>query len=142
MQQIGAKRAWLAPPRQPLLHLSNEELDNNMTYMPPAILPVTITNGTSLSTAAQIGVAQLVGIELPTMTSAALSFQASSDGVTWRELFNSDGTTATSVAASTGDRFVQAPAALAGVPWVKVRSGTSGSPVNQGADRTINVIAK
>jgi hypothetical protein len=106
------------------------------------IQQVTIANGTSLSGAAAIGSGTVVGLDLPVFTSAGLSFQASADGTTWREVFNSDGTTATSVGASTGDRLVAAPAALAGAAWLKVRSGTSGAPVNQGADRTISLVVK
>jgi hypothetical protein len=106
------------------------------------ILQATIANGTSLSGGVEIGAGTLVGLDLPVLTSAALSLQASADGVTWREGFNADGTTATSVGVSTGDRFVAAPAALAGVAWLKVRSGTSGAPVNQGADRVISLIVQ
>lgn len=106
------------------------------------ILQVTIVNGASLSGGVEIGAGSLVGLDLPVLTSAGLSFQASADGVTWREVFNADGTTATSIGASTGDRFVAAPAALVGAAWLKVRSGTSGAPVNQGADRVISVVVK
>lgn len=103
------------------------------------ILSVTIANGTSLSGAVQIGPARVVGIQLPTLTSAALTFQGSADGVTYVNLFDAANAEVT-VTASVGDRINLAPAALSGVNYLKVRSGTSGAPVNQGADRVISLI--
>ena len=105
------------------------------------ILKVTIANGTSLSGPAAIGRGTLMAVILPTFTSASLSFQVSEDGVTYREAFDS-ANAAVAVSASVGDRYIQAPAALAGAAWIKVRSGTSGAPVNQGAERTISLVLK
>jgi hypothetical protein len=102
---------------------------------------VVIANGASLSGAAEIGAGTLVGIQLPTITSASLSFQGSADGVTYVEVLDA-ASAAVAVAASTGARYIQAPADLHGVPYLKVRSGTSGSPVTQGAARTITLIVK
>jgi hypothetical protein len=44
--------------------------------------------------------------------------------------------------ASTGAIYIKAPADLVGVPYIKVRSGTSGAAVAQGAARTISLIVK
>lgn len=105
---------------------------------------VTIPNGASLSDIAEISAGEIVGIELPTITAALLSFQVSTDGNTFRNLFNSDGTTETQVASTAGDRVVQAPAALkeCGAPYVKVRSGLAGAPTNQGANRVVRLIVQ
>jgi hypothetical protein len=92
------------------------------------VLTVTIANGASLSGAAEIGQGTLVGIQLPTLTNASLSFQGSHDGVTYVEVVD-----ASAAAVAYG---------VAGVPFLKVRSGTSGSPVAQGAARTISLIVK
>lgn len=105
------------------------------------ILKVTIANGAALSSAVAINRGTLLGIILPTFTSASLSFQVSEDGVTYREAFDA-ANAAIAVSASVGDRYIQAPAALAGAAWIKVRSGTSGAPVNQGAERVISLIVK
>lgn len=105
------------------------------------ILTVTIASGTSLSGAVEIGEGVLIGIVLPTMTSASLSFQASADGTTYGEAVDS-ALAAIAVSASTGGQYIAAPAALNGVPFLKIRSGTSGAPVNQGADRVITLIVK
>jgi hypothetical protein len=112
-----------------------------MPIMEATIVPVTITSGQSLSSAGYIGRGTPVGIVLPTFTSASLSFQISEDGTTYREAFDS-ANAAIAVSASVGDRYVAAPSSLGGAQWIKVRSGTSGSPVNQGADRTINLVVK
>jgi hypothetical protein len=105
------------------------------------VLTVTIANGASLSGAAEIGQGTLVGIQLPTLTSASLSFQGSHDGVTYVEVVDASAA-AVAYGASTGAVYIKAPADLAGVPFLKVRSGTSGSPVAQGAARTISLIVK
>lgn len=105
------------------------------------VLQVVIANGASLSGAVEIGAGTLVGIQLPTLTSAAISFQGSFDGVTYAEVLDAS-SQAVEITASTGASYLQAPADLHGVPFLKVRSGTSGSPVNQGAARTISLIVK
>jgi hypothetical protein len=105
------------------------------------VLTVTIANGASLSDAAHIGAGTLIGIQLPTITSAALTFQGSADGTTFVEALDAS-SAAVTVAASVGLRYIKAPADLVGVPYLKVRSGTSGAPVNQGADRTITLVVK
>lgn len=107
------------------------------------VVPVTIANGAALSDAADVSAGEIVGIEIPAFTNAALSFQVSVDGgATFRDLYNADGTTETSSGASTGARIIAAPAALkeTGAALVKVRSGLTGAPVNQGAQRIVNLI--
>lgn len=105
------------------------------------VLTVTIANGQSLSDAAHIGAGTLVGIQLPTFTNASLSFQGSFDGTTYVEVVDASAN-AVAYAASTGAVYIKAPADLAGVPYIKVRSGTSGAAVAQGAARTIQLIVK
>lgn len=106
------------------------------------VVPVTIPNGGSLSGAAKIGLSQIVGLDVPTIDSATLSFQVSADGVTYRNAYDAAGAEVTTGAANTGNRFLAAPASVAAAAYVKVRSGTGGTPVNQGADRTITLICK
>jgi hypothetical protein len=105
----------------------------------PNVVTAVIANGQSLSGAAFIGVGRLVGIDWPAFTSAALTFQVSIDGVTYRDALDS-ASAEIAVTASTGDKYIQAPASLVGAPYLKVRSGTSGSPVAQGAARTLSFI--
>lgn len=107
------------------------------------VISVTIPNGAAVSNAAQLGAARIVGIQMPAAwtTAATLSFQASPDDGTYNELVDETGTaiTITGVAASQHINPSN-PAMFAGVPYVIVRSGTSGSPVNQGAARVIKLV--
>ena len=112
-----------------------------MPQAKPFVGTHTIANGASLSDAVEVGESVVVGFQLPTIDNAAITFQGSHDGVTYQNVFDSAQTEVT-IVASTGARFVAAPAALNGLPFIKVRSGTSGVPVNQTAQRTIQVIAK
>lgn len=99
----------------------------------------TIANGASLSGAIDLGSTRLAGIQMPAAwTAAALTFQASFDGVTYADVYSTGGTELSyTVAAS---RFI--PLSITdwgGVRYLKVRSGTTGTPVNQGGARTIQL---
>jgi hypothetical protein len=97
------------------------------------VVAATIADEASLSDVATVDAGQIVGISFPTIVSAALSFQVSYDGSTFRDLYDSDGTTETKTTASTGNRVIAAPAALkeAGAVAVKVRSGLTAAVVTQ-----------
>lgn len=110
-----------------------------MPLSPPPVVQITILNGASLSAGVQVGAGRIIGIQLPTFTSASLSFQGSADGVTYGELVDS-ANAAVAFPASTGGQFIQIPLGIAIPPWIKVRSGTSGTPVNQAADRVISLV--
>lgn len=101
-----------------------------------------IANGEALSGAIALGALQPAAILLPgTWTAASLSFQGSlDDGTTWGEIINSAGALGYTVAA--GQLLVLSPDAFWGINHIKIRSGTSGSPVNQGAARTLIVRAR
>ncbi len=101
--------------------------------MQPKVKIVTIANGAALG-ASFIGDGRLVAIQMPAAwTAANLTFQGSMDGVTYADMYDATGTEVTVVAAaSTYILLADLKAA-----WIKVRSGTTGTPVNQGADRVI-----
>ena len=105
------------------------------------VVTATIPNGQSLSDAADVGLGQILGLNVPTITAAALTFQGSDDGVVFKNLKDAAGNEV-QIASSTGNAFVAAPAALGGVAFLKIRSGTSGVPVNQGGDRIVAVVIK
>ncbi|RZN10279.1 hypothetical protein CWO91_13890 [Bradyrhizobium genosp. SA-3] len=75
-------------------------------------------------------------IELPSAwTAATLTLQVSTDGVTYRDLWDESGEVTYQAGAN---RAIH----LSSFGWwtiryLKIRSGTSAAPVNQGADRTI-----
>lgn len=98
---------------------------------------VTIANGASITAEINTGGRILCGVYMPAAwTAAGLSFQASPDlGVTWYDV-HFDGAELTETAAAS--IFVSLDwLPFCGVTRLKVRSGTSGTPVNQGALRTL-----
>lgn len=100
----------------------------------------TIANGTSDSDAIPLGNFNLVGIEVPTITNAGLTIRASDDGgTTYRGVWTSAGEL--TYATGTGNKHVVVnPNDLIGCSFIKLRSGTDATPVNQGADRVFTLI--
>lgn len=107
-------------------------------------LDVTIANGESLSGAADLGSARLSAIAMPSSwTTADLTFQASADGTTYYDLYVSDnaGNDAEYLIGAGASRVISVPVAdFASLRYLKVRSGTTGSPVGQGGARTLSLI--
>lgn len=107
--------------------------------MPVVHRTFTIANGASLSSAVMIDEAMLVGIIMPgTWTAANLTLQAAgeNDESTFNNVYDKDGTEVTITAAAS--RYITLePAKFAGIKQLKIRSGTSGSAVNQGGARSI-----
>jgi hypothetical protein len=106
------------------------------------IQTATIANGASLSAEVALGEKTLVGIVMPAAWDAAgLTFQASQDDVTFSELQDGSGA-AISFTVSAGIFVAVDPTRWRGITGIKVRSGTSGAPVNQTAQRTIQLITR
>jgi len=107
----------------------------------PTVLNAVIANGESLSAAVNVQSVPLCRIIMPAeWTAANLTLQTSSDGTTFNNLYNEDGTEVLIQAAASRSILLYAGNYL-GIAFIKVRSGTSGSPVAQGAARNIGVIA-
>jgi hypothetical protein len=106
------------------------------------VIPVTITSGQSLSPAIALGAMTLVGISMPAgWDAAALTFQVSVDDATYQELFDRLGAAIQS--AATANIYIELdPVTWAGINSLKIRSGTSGAPVAQSADRVLNLVAR
>lgn len=102
----------------------------------------TIANGAAITaTGFDVGVGAFVtGILMPaSWTAASLSFQVSIDSANFYDLYDTAGSEV--VVAAAASRVITVPATLLlGFRYIKVRSGTTGTPVNQGADRTITLI--
>lgn len=93
----------------------------------------TIASGQTVSNAIDVREKILVGLQFPTMTGVALTFQASSDGVTYVAVLNPN--TPYTIAS---DRYLVVPSAdLAGVRYIKIVSGSA-----EGATRTITGIIR
>lgn len=100
----------------------------------------TIANGQSLSGAANLEGLRLAAIVMPSVwTSANLTFQVSHDnGVNWSNLYDQNGNEKTIVAAAARTIFVD-PVEFSAFSFIKVRSGTSASPVAQGQESAITL---
>lgn len=105
-------------------------------------IPVTISNGTSLSVPVPLGDSPLTGIAMPAAWDAAgLSFQVSADGgATWGEMQSISAVV--SVTAAAGQYIAIDPTLWRGINMIKVRSGTAAAPVNQTADRVLTLVTK
>lgn len=120
------------------------DADGNL-YMIPAPLAtnqtVTIANGASLSNSVDLGGRALSAILMPAAwTAAALTFQASLDGVTFFNLLDGAGAEITASAAAGSFIRLSINDWLA-LRYLKIRSGTAAIPVNQGADRILSLVA-
>jgi hypothetical protein len=110
------------------------------------ILTATIPINTAISGVVVLGAFSVLIIEMPAGWDAAdMTFQVSSDNSTWRDYYaNAAGVLTeyklTGPAASKA--YAMPPADFAAAQYLKVRSGTSASPVNQTAARTINLVAR
>jgi hypothetical protein len=102
-----------------------------------ARLPVNILINTAVSTAVQIYGGLPAVIEMPAAWDAAnLTFQTSGDGVNYFNVYDEFGAEVT-VTAAVSRRIRLDPVQWSGIQYVKVRSGTSGTPVNQTAARVL-----
>lgn len=107
---------------------------------PPVLIP---TGASGLSAIVNIGMAEIIGYTIGTHWQAAdISLQASTDGVTFYEVLKAaDGTAIDFKAAATGYYTLATPLQIG--PYIKIRSGTSGSPVNQtDGDATVTLVLR
>lgn len=110
--------------------------------------PIKIANGTSLSQAIDLRGFAMKSMLLPAAwTAATLCFQASADGISFFPWANDNSTTQTTVLPSftLANAYVTMSNAAGGQPFIlprflKLRSGTDASPVNQLADRIFSLV--
>lgn len=107
------------------------------------ILPVAIANGASLTDAVNLGGLRLFGVVMPAeWTTANLTFQMSpDDGATWVSLKDQNGNEV-AAAASVSTFVVLNPSQFTAVQYLRVRSGTAGTPVAQGAARSLQLVLR
>ena len=99
----------------------------------------TIANGASLSGAIKFGNRRLARIDMPAAwTAADLTFQGSVDGTTFSDLYDADGNEYT-IQADASRCIIVALNDFIGLPYIKIRSGTSAAAVNQSGTRTITL---
>lgn len=102
---------------------------------------VAIASGQSLSGALELNMGKLARISMPAAWDAAnLTFQVlSADGLTYQNLYDSFGNEYTVTAAAAREIIVNLADFLCVTSAIKIRSGTSGVPVVQSADRTVRL---
>lgn len=100
---------------------------------------VTATGGDANTGIIDLTKKSLVGIQIPSgWTTANITFLGSTDGgATFNDLYDDAGTER-SVGATASRTITLDPTKFMGCTHLKIRSGTSGTPVNQGASRTIS----
>ncbi len=103
---------------------------------------LTVASGQSLSASIDIKDQPIVAIEMPaSWTTANLTFQGSNDGTTFKDVYNLDGDEY-KITAAASRYIVLSPFEFQWARYIKVRSGTTGTPVSQGADRTLVLITR
>ena len=108
---------------------------------------VTISSGASISAGFETQGMPIVGIlcDPTAWTAAGITFQASEPtGTTYGNVYDPTGTEV-AVTISTASYAIIQPSDYAscyGSPYVRIRSGTSGSPVTQGGVRTLTIIQR
>lgn len=107
---------------------------------------LTIANSASLSDAVDLQGKTLVGLLLSTSwTAAAITFAGSIDGTNYYPVYTKDGEysiASGNVPTSNGALFALDPAVFASFRYLKARSGTAASAVNQGGARTLTPVVR
>lgn len=105
-------------------------------------LSTTIANGQAVTAAINLRDQPVLAIQMPaSWTTANLTFQGSNDGTTFFDVYTLDGEEYTVVAAA-GRYIVLSPFDFQWARYIKIRSGTTATPVNQSADRTIVLVTR
>lgn len=108
---------------------------------------VTIANGASLSAAVDFdAICRLTDILMDPVgwDAANITFQVSEDNTTFLNMFDDAGNEVTVTSPTTGKAMSfrnDLKRAFSRYRFIKVRSGTSGAPVNQTALRTLTLLA-
>jgi len=103
-------------------------------------IDVTIAISTALSPSVNLMGRIPTAILMPAAwTAAGISFQASPDGTTWYDVHS---TTAEITVTAAVDIYIDLDSTVFfGARYLKIRSGTSATPVNQAAARTLVLMA-
>jgi len=101
----------------------------------------TIANGAALSDAVYLHGEVLVGIRMPAVWDAAnLTFQVSMDDVTYLDAYSQAGAEHVVTVTGVDTHIWVDPTDFAGYRWIRVRSGTTGTPVNQSTGELVRLI--
>lgn len=105
---------------------------------------VSIANGASVSGTIDLLRTAIVGFVAPaSWTTAALNIEVSTDGTSWSSLYDAYGSATGSLSALVaGAAYAVDMVSLLPFRYVRLRSGTSASPVNQAAQRDFKIITR
>jgi hypothetical protein len=104
------------------------------------VTPVTIANAQALSSIIVCKGLKLAGILMPAAwDAAAITLQASMDGSTFLDVNDKAGAEV-SITTAAGKCITLDPAPLQAFCFLRIRSGTGATPVNQTAQRVVTLI--
>lgn len=124
-----------------LLSLIRDALTGVLSIRPPAqtTANAVIGVGASLSAGVDLGENRLSRLVMPAAwTAASITFQASEDGVTYRDLHSATAEISTLAAANRS--VALDPTLFRSIRYLKVRSGTGAAAVNQTAGATVVLV--
>lgn len=105
-------------------------------------ITATVPNGQAITASIDLKDQPILAIRMPaSWTTANITFQSSQNGTDWLDVYNMFGDEFT-VTAAAGRVIVMSPFDFQWGRYIKIRSGTTGTPVNQSADRTIILITR
>lgn len=105
-------------------------------------LSTTITNGQSLSAVIDTKDQPILAVLMPAAwDTAQITLQGSVDGTNFFDVYNMSGDEFT-IQAAASRIIVLSPFEFQWARYIKLRSGTSGSPVNQTSTRTIVIMTR
>lgn len=119
--------------------------NHESVYPKVDVITATILSGASLSDEIDLGHHRIATILMPAAwTTANLTFQvASASGGTFKDLYDDGGVEVNVTAAAARAIGIDLNAGpLAAARFLKIRSGTTGTPVNQGGDRALVLVTK
>lgn len=102
-----------------------------------------IYSGTAVTGSIDTKDQPILAIRIPaSWTTANLTFQGSQDGTNFFDVYNLYGEEFTVVVGGASRYVVMGPQEFQWARYIKIRSGTTGTPVNQAADRSLLVITR
>jgi len=122
--------------------MSRSRIDLEYAAFYPVIVSATISSGGNLSGAIDLNGLSLVAIIMPSaFDGTTLTFQASHNGTNWFELHDAAGNAITVTVGA--NRYIQLDwQRFLGIRYIRIRSGTASSPVNQTAARTLHLVTR
>ncbi len=122
--------------------MSRPRVDLEYTVFYPEIKSVTISSGSNMSAGVDLDGLTLVAIVMPSAwDGTTITFQASTNGTDWYNLHDAAGNAVVLTVAPS--RYVQLDwQRFLGIRYIRIRSGTVTTPVNQTANRILRLVTR